>query len=82
MRKSKAQILDEKKEEIVRSLEDKPQFFEVPYKKTVWGYVTIEAKTVTDAKDKFVNGEWDDEFDNDSEYEWDDMIEQETGKVV
>ena len=63
------------KEDIVRALESRNHDFRVPFKKTVWGYAIIRATTLKEAKNKFQNGDIDDECDNDSEYEWEEMEE-------
>jgi hypothetical protein len=50
--------------------------FRKNFKKTIWGYATIYAKDLEEAKEKFDEGEIDDEFDNKSDYEWDDKFEE------
>ena len=47
------------------------------FKKTVWGYGIVVAKSAEEAKKKFDNGDIEDEEDNKSEYEW----ENETNEV-
>jgi len=44
------------------------------FKKTVWGFASVDAKSLKEAKKKFAEGEAD-EFDNASEYEWEEIKE-------
>jgi len=44
------------------------------FKKTVWGYATVTAKHTREAKNKFDTQDTDDEYDNKSEYEWEEKI--------
>jgi hypothetical protein len=44
------------------------------FKKTVWGYATVDAKNPEEARQKFDNGDTDDEFDNKSDYDWENEI--------
>lgn len=41
------------------------------FKKVVWGYVETEGKDIAECKKNFEEGEWIDEYDNKSEYEFD-----------
>ena len=50
--------------------------FDKNFKKTVWGFATVTAKDKEEAQRKFDEGDIDDEFDNKSDYEWDDDVEQ------
>jgi len=45
------------------------------FKKVVWGYGSVEADSLEEAQEKFDSGNIDDEFDNKSEYEWEDVVE-------
>ena len=45
------------------------------FKKTIWGFATIEAGSEEEAIKKFEDGEYD-EFDNKSDYEWDEEIKE------
>jgi len=44
------------------------------FKKIVYGYASVEANSLEEAKEMFDNNEYD-EFDNNSEYEWEDVVE-------
>lgn len=44
------------------------------FKKIVWGYGSVEADSLEEAKKKFDDGDIDDEFDNNSDYEWEDEV--------
>lgn len=41
------------------------------FKKTVWGYATVIAESMEEARKKLEEGDIDDEFDNQSYYEYD-----------
>ena len=45
------------------------------FKKIVWGYGEVEANSLEEAQQKFDDGEETDEFDNKSDYEWEDVTE-------
>jgi len=40
------------------------------FKKTVWGQIEVVANSEEEAKKKFDNGDWFDEHDNESDYEF------------
>lgn len=47
--------------------------FQKKYEKTVWGYAMVDAKDKEEAEQMF--DEWYfDEFENNSDYQWDDEI--------
>lgn len=41
------------------------------FMKKVWGFATVTADSKEEAQELFDNYDLDDEFDNESEYEWD-----------
>ena len=43
------------------------------FKKTVWGYASVEADSKKEAEKKFDDGDSDDEFDNKSDYDWEEI---------
>jgi len=49
--------------------------YERCFVKTVWGHARVEAENEEEARDKFDVCDCD-EFDNKSEYEWDDKIKK------
>ena len=45
------------------------------FKKIVWGYASIEADSMEEAEQKFEDEDFD-EFDNKSDYEWEEEIKE------
>lgn len=43
----------------------------INFKKTVWGFFRVEANTEEEAREKALDGDFIDEFDNESDYEFD-----------
>ena len=56
--------------------------YNVNFKRTSWGFIRILAENEEEAKEKLDNGEWYDEFDNKSEYEFEDEICEDGGKEL
>ena len=44
------------------------------FKKIVYGYASVEADSLKEAQEKFDDND-NDEFDNNSEYEWEGVVE-------
>jgi hypothetical protein len=67
MKKQKAIEL---KEDICDSLDGQQKEYRVPYTKTVYGSATIMASSKKEAEERLAEHDLDDEWDNDSEYDF------------
>ena len=64
------------KQKVVDRLTNKRVFIR-NFKKTVWGFASVEADSMEEAAKKFdEEDETYDEFDNKSDYEWEDEIKE------
>ena len=53
--------------------------YRIGFTKEVHGFIEVEADTLTEAREKFSDGDWIDEFDNKSNYIFD---ENKKGKAL
>jgi len=68
--------IKETKEEILNKLEGKKKRFGIGFTKTVYGTAIIEARNEEEAKEKWEDGEIDDEYDNKCDYDWDEKDDE------
>ncbi len=62
--------IKETKEKIIDKLEGKKKRYGIGFTKTVHGMAIIEARNEEEAKERWEDGEIDDEYDNKCDYEY------------